>query len=57
MESSLQEMIGEYETIMEIIEEKNIILKELYEKSTLPEEVNFDKLDQIYREMILIGEK
>lgn len=40
-----------YEKIMEKVESKKEILKDLLSKSTIPEDVDLDKIDKLYREV------
>jgi len=46
-----------YEKIMEDVEARDAKLKELYDISTLPKEADMDKLEDLYRYLILVGMK
>ena len=46
-----------YEQIMKEVEEKNLLLENLLKTSTIPEHVDMDKLDALFKHLMEIGQK
>lgn len=46
-----------YDYLMSLVKEKELVLKELYEKSTLPENADYDRLNEVYKEVVEMFDK